>query len=230
MKKLVETNETQEELKNIIIKVLDKGSNYAIKSMPVGDKVKELLYNVKSCIGEKDFSKMVSTAISCSIREGLENIGVEEKDISRIDQMLKVSLKGGLTSALNLGIDIFSHVKKYGNIFGEYIEDYFKSLKGFVTSSEFQNKLNSSVSKKLEKVKEFDTICDEWYEAYNNLDVEKANEIAQTLRKLKGDVSFDVNSVTKQAIIQNMNDMFSFRGEKLSRVQTEIAEDVEIGI
>ena len=42
-----------EELNNLIVGLIDKGANYAIKSMSVGDQLKDLLLDIKKNLRKK---------------------------------------------------------------------------------------------------------------------------------------------------------------------------------
>ena len=102
----LEVEKNKEELMNIILNIIDKGANYVIKGMPVNEHIKEVLIDVKKVLKQGDFLKILNTALTSSIKEGLEIAGVPEKNISEINKMVEAAFKGGLSNCINIGIDI----------------------------------------------------------------------------------------------------------------------------
>ena len=58
-----EIEKNKEEVINIISNILDKGSNYVIKSMPINSHIKEILIDVKKVIKDKEFSQILKVAV-----------------------------------------------------------------------------------------------------------------------------------------------------------------------
>ena len=102
----IESNRNVNTFSNIVCSVVDKGVNYAIKVLPIGDGLKDVALDVKEALKTNDFKHIVKTAISSSIREGLEFVGMPFNVLKNINTMKDVALKGGLTKALSAGIDI----------------------------------------------------------------------------------------------------------------------------
>ncbi len=215
------------EIAEILINILDKGSNYIIKSMPINEHIKEILSNVKVALKEKDFKNMVKVAISSSITEGAQALGVRKEGISSIEEMIDASFEGGITKSINIGVDMIEQVKKYGNLFYNYIEDFFTRLRGFVDSKEFKNKVYSCVSKCLNKVDNFKEMCNDWYDAYDEFNISSLKEIASKLNKMKGQVGFDQNCISENSIIQNITEFVSKNNKKLTKTQFDIYSELE---
>ncbi len=215
------------EIAEIVINILDKGSNYIIKSMPINEHIKEILSNVKVALKEKDFKNMIKVAVSSSITEGAQALGVGKEGISSIEEMIDASFEGGITKSINIGVDMIEQVKKYGNLFYNYIEDFFTRLRGFVDSKEFKNKVYSCVSKCLNKVDNFKEMCNDWYDAYDEFNISSLKEIASKLNKMKGQVGFDQNCISENSIIQNITEFVSKNNKKLTKTQFDIYSELE---
>ncbi len=215
------------EIAEIVINILDKGSNYIIKSMPINEHIKEILSNVKGALKEKDFKNMIKVAVSSSVIEGAQALGLGKEGISSIEEMIDASFEGGITKSINIGVGMIEQVKKYGNLFYNYIEDFFTRLRGFVDSKEFKNKVYSCVSKCLNKVDNFKEMCNDWYDAYDEFNISSLKEIASKLNKMKGQVGFDQNCISENSIIQNITEFVSKNNKKLTKTQFDIYSELE---
>ena len=225
MNELVERN--KEEVVDIVNNILDKGANYVIKSMPINAHIREILLDVKKVIKEKEFLQILKVALSSSLKEGAEVLGISESNLKEIGQVVDTAFKGGFTSAINIGIDIVGNAKKYGNIFYNYIEEFFNNLKSFVQSLEFKKKIYSSIEKCLDKVDTFKELCNDWYDAYDNFNLKDIGEIAEKLKKLKNKVSFYSDCMNENSIIQNITELVSRRKQKLTKTQLDICTNLQ---
>lgn len=223
----LEVEKNKEELMNIILNIIDKGANYVIKGMPVNEHIKEVLIDVKKVLKQGDFLKILNTALTSSIKEGLEIAGVPEKNISEINKMVEAAFKGGLSNCINIGIDIVSTTKKYGNIFYNYIDDFFGDLKSFISSTEFKKKIDLNVEKCMNKVDDFKELCNDWYDAYDNFDLRQIKEIANKLNKLKYKVNFNNDCMNENNIIQNITELVNVRKQKLTKTQYDICSSLD---
>jgi len=221
----IEIEKNKEEVVNIINKVLDKGANYVIRSMPINKHIKDILIDVKKVIKEKDFSQILKVALTSSLNEGMEAIGIEDKELQEIKKMMNTALNGGLPNAINIGLDIISSGKKYGNIFYNYIDDFFYKLKGFVSSADFKKKMYAGVEKSLDKVDDFKELCNDWYDAYDSFDMNNIKGIAKKLNGMKSKVSFNNDCVNENSIIQNITELVDNKKEKLSKSQFQICSN-----
>ena len=223
----VELKKNKDEIKDILLNVIDKGSNYVIKSMPVNKHIKDMLLNIKSCLGEQNFKDIVSTAIESSVQEGKEILGLRDKDIKEINKMVKIAFKGGLAKNLNIGVSTIENVQKYGNLFYNYIEDFFTSLKRYISSKSFEEKVQLAVDKCINKVNEFKNICSSWYKAYDNFDINNISNIADKLDKMKKKVGFSDKCVSQNAIIQNVTELVKQNNKKLTKTQFDICANLD---
>lgn len=222
-----EIEKNKEEVVSIVNNVLDKGANYVIKSMPINAHIKEVLLEIKKVIKEKEFTQILKVALSSSLKEGMETTGVREGSFKEIGQVVDTAFKGGFTNAINAGIDIVGAAKKYGNIFYNYIDEFFGKLKSFVQSIEFKKKIYSSIEKCLDKIDAFKELCNDWYDAYDTFNLKELGNIAGKLNKLKNKVSFDTNCVNENSIIQNITELVSRRKQKLTKTQLDICTNLE---
>ena len=222
-----EIEKNKNEVVNIVNNVLDKGANYVIKSMPINAHIKEILLDVKKVIIEKDFNNILKVALSSSLKEGMDTIGISEGNLKEIGTVIDTAFKGGFTSAISMGIDIVSRAKQYGNIFYNYIGEFFNNLKSFVQSMEFKKKIYAYIEKCMNKVDTFKELCNDWYEAYDKFNLNEIGNIAGQLNKLKGKVSFDNECINENTIIQNITELVSRRKQKLTKTQLDICSNLE---
>ena len=95
---------------NILSNLIDKGTNYIIKSLPVNSSTKDILIDVKDAFKTKNFKNIVSTAVKSSIREGLELLSIPKNVIQDINNIKNIATAGGLSCALSAGIDIVTNI------------------------------------------------------------------------------------------------------------------------
>ncbi len=112
-----EIEKNKEKLKEILLRIINKGSNYVIRGMPINNHIKEILINTKEALKEEDFNNVIKIAITSSIKEGLEILGKDSKELNGIENITDVAFNGGLVKSLNLGVDMVENMKKYGNLF-----------------------------------------------------------------------------------------------------------------
>ena len=222
-----EVKRNKEELKNILIKTIDKGGNYIIKAMPVNKHIKDILSDVKECITDGEFKDIVSTAIESSLKEGKEILGLTDRELKYINKMINTAFAGGLTKNINIGVATIENVKKYGNLFYNYIEDFFESLKSYIASTGFEERVNIAVSKCLNKVDEFKKICTNWYTAYDKFDLNNISSIADKLNKMKNKVEFNDKCVSENTIIQNVTELVRQNKKKLTKNQFDICANLD---
>lgn len=217
----------KEEIIGIISKIISKGSNYIIRAMPVNEHIKDILSDVKEALDEGEFKDALKVAVSSSITEGIEIVGIREDELENIDKMIEIAFEGGLAKSINLGIDMVENVKKYGHLFYNYIEDYFENLKGFVLSKDFKAKVYTGITKCLDKVETFKDMCNEWYDAYDKFNLGDIKDIAGKLKKMKKNVSFDNSCISENTIIQNVTELVARKNKKLTKTQFDICSNLE---
>ena len=223
----IELKKNKDEIKDIILNIIDKGSNYVIKSMPVNKHIKDMLLNIKTCLDNDNFKNIVSSAIDSSIKEGKEILGIRDKDIKEIKQMVNTAFKGGLSKNLNIGVSTIENIQKYGNLFYNYIEDFFTSLKRYISSKAFEEKVQMAVEKCMTKINEFKNVCSSWYKAYDDFDINNISSLADKLDKMKKKVDFSDKCVSQNAIIQNVTELVRRNNKKLTRTQFDICANLD---
>lgn len=217
----------KDELINIIKNILSKGAAYAIKSLPVGDHIKEVLRDIKKALDEKEFEQILNVALASSINQGMEVLGITQHDIKTIGDLSETAMEGGLQNNINIGIDVVEKIKSVGNIFGTYIKDFFKKIKNFVSGREFKKKLEIAVERCMQKVEEFKSLCSQWHIAYDALNLPEIESIAKILKRDKYKVSFDDECQTENSFIQNITEVVSRNRTKLTKNQYEIFENMK---
>ncbi len=215
----------KEEISNVLMGILDKGANYSIKSMSVSDHIKEMLLDVKNTFINNDFKKIMKNAINGAIKDG-EEINNKEYNKTDINTVTDKAFEGGLPHFINLGLEMVTSVKKAGNIFSNFIDDFVNRIKSYVLSAEFKNKVKNGVSRSLNKVEKFKGLCAAWYNAYDLLNTEEIKEIANQLKEMKNKVKFDNECLNENEIIQNVTDIIAKRGEKISKAKVDIYENL----
>ena len=213
-------------LSNMVTGVIDKGINYAIKALPIGDSIKDIALDVKEAIKTNDFKHIVKTAIGSSIREGLEIVGTPLNMIKDITKMKDIALTGGLTKALTAGIDIICNKYLKNNLFVSLSKDFISSIKNFVTSKDFLTKLDNSLNRFKDKVSSFKETCNTWREAYEKFDLDKINEIANTLSKKIRSVVNSNDCKEENNTIQNITKMVNTTRKKLTSIQLEACKAI----
>lgn len=212
----------KKELGKVLVSTVDKVATYTIKAMPIPDGFKDVLYDVKEAFKTKDFKEVVSTAVSSSVREGLEILGLDKAQIKSIGQIKDVAQKGGLMYGIKAGIEIVA--KKYlkNNLVGNYVYDFFNKLKDAPLSSTFVDKVEGSINKITEAKEEFLNKCNEFKEAYENFDMDRISVLAKDVEKSFKSVHQDMECIRKNKTIQNIFTLVSNKKEKLTDAQLKL--------
>lgn len=214
----------KKDLANAAEKAIDHASKYIIKAMPVPDAVKDILIDVKDAIKTKDIKQVVGTVIKSTVREGLEIIGMSSKSINSLIELKNVASKGGFVTALKNGVEIVAENYLKNNIVGDYVYDFFDKLKGYIMNKEFGKNLNNIINKMEQKKDKFIEKCEEWYDAYKNMNLEKLNGVASELNNNKYVLSRYLDCVKENNIIQNMTAMVNNKHEMLTSNQQRLCE------
>ena len=138
-------NRNKQEFTNIVGKVIDSGTNYVIKALPVSENIKDIILDIKSAFKTKDFKEILKTAVNSTIREGLEVLSLPKNILSDITKISKVAFKGGLSSALSASIDIIANKYLKKSIFSPILDKAIKDIKLYTSSSTFKE-IASSIS------------------------------------------------------------------------------------
>ena len=162
-----------------------------------------------------------------ALKEGKEILGLTDRELKYINKMINTAFAGGLTKNINIGVATIENVKKYGNLFYNYIEDFFESLKSYIASTGFEERVNIAVSRCLNKVDEFKKICTNWYNAYDKFDLNNISSIADKLDKMKNKVEFNDKCVSENTIIQNVTELVRQNKKKLKKNQFDICANLD---
>jgi len=210
------------ELQTGVAKTVDKAANYVIKAMPIPDCAKDILIDVKDALKTKDIKEIFSTAVKSSIREGMEVLGFKTSTIKNVLNLSEAATKGGLAISLKNAIDLISEKFLKNNLAGNYISSFFEKLKEFIQSNKFVEKLKDILSKGLEKKDKFLNKVKDWYNSYNNMDLEQMNRIATSLNRKKELINQYPECAKENGIIQNICKMVNSKNEKLSDIQLQL--------
>jgi len=210
------------QLGKVLTNTIDKAATYTIKAMPIPDGFKDVLYDVKEAFKSKDFKEIVNTAVSSSLREGLEALGLDKSQIKSISELKDIAQKGGLMYGIKAGIEIVA--KKYlkNNIVGNYVYDFFNRLKDAPLSTAFVDKVEGSISKITEAKEDFLSKCNEFKEAYENFDLDRISILAKDVEKSFKNVKQDIECIRKNKTIQNIFTLVNNKKEKLTDAQLKL--------
>ena len=204
------------DLSNVAEKTIDHAAKYVIKAMPIPDAVKDVLLDIKDAIKTKDVGKVVETAVKSSVREGFEMLGVSASSINSLAELNDIAKKGGLITALKNGIEIVAENYLRNNIVGDYVYKFFDKLKEYIMNNEFGKNLNNFIKKLENKKEKFLQKCEEWYNAYKSMNVDKMNNVATELDNNKYILSRYTDCVKENNVIQNMTAMVNNKNGALT--------------
>ncbi len=222
----LQISKNNNEFQNIIGNIIDKGAEYAIKASPVNGHIKDILIDVKNSLKTKDFKEIIKTAVNSSVREGLEILNMPKNVLKDISKIKDIAIKGGITSAINAGIDIFCKNTFKNNIFEPYINTFVKDIKTFISSKTFVEKLDRSFDRIREKVTDFKQLCNQWYQSYEKFEIDSLNSIAKQLNAKQKLVNNSLECIKENNIIQNMTELVNNKNNKLSPMQLQICNNL----
>lgn len=205
-------------------KAIDHASKYIIKAMPVPDAVKDILLDIKDAIKTKDIKNVITTVVKSTVREGMELLGISSSDINSIIDLKNVASKGGLITSLKNGVEIVEKNYLKNNIVGDYVYDFFDKLKSYIMNNEFGKYLNNIVNKLEQKKEKFLEKCEEWYNAYKNMNLEKLNNVAYELKNNKYILTRYTDCAKENNIIQNMTAMVNNKNSILTSNQQRLCQ------
>lgn len=212
------------DLSNVAEKAIDHAAKYVIKAMPVPDAVKDILLDIKDTIKTKDAGKVVSIAVKSTVREGLEILGLSTSSINSLMELKDIAKKGGLITALKNGVEIVAENHLKNNIVGDYVYKFFDKLKNYIMNNEFGKKLDNFIKKLEDKKGKFLEKCEEWYNAYKNMNVENMNNIAAELDNNKYVLSRYTDCIKENNVIQNMTAMVNNKKSVLTTNQQRLCQ------
>lgn len=214
------------DFKKVTENVINSGVDYAIKSLNLNNQSIGNLNEVKKSFKTKDFKEILSTAIDCSVKFGLEIAKTKFPILKTIDGLKDISIKGGAGTLISSAIDILSKKFLNGNLISDNIKKLFDNVKAFVKSNAFIQKLEQGINKIKDKVEKFKNLCTNWYKAYEKFDLKDINNIADSLNKLSNRVSNNTECLKENNIIQNMTALINNKMDKLSNTQIEVCANI----
>ncbi|MNI83348.1 hypothetical protein D3C73_1401420 [compost metagenome] len=108
---------------------------------------------------------------------------------------------------------------------GDIVSDFFKKIKDYIKSNMFQIKLDSNIKRIATKsIDNFNNLCKNWYESYNDFDIDKINSISKKLDSSIKKVAANNEMIKENKIIQNMTSLINAKKDKLSKMQLQICE------
>ncbi len=212
------------DLQSVAERAVEKSMNYIIKSIPMPDAVRDVLKDVKETIKTRQLREVIGTAVNSSVREGLEISGVSKTNINTLKDMKNFALKGGLVILLKNGIEIVENKFLKNNIVSDYVYGFFTKLKNHILSNDFLKKINSMVDRLTNKKDEYLEKCEEWYDAYSKMNVDKINKLSEELGANSYITSRYDDCKRENNIIQNMTKMVNAKKGALSLEQQKLCE------
>ena len=168
----------------VVENVVEKGAVYVIKALPIQENVQDILVDVTKVLKTKSFSKVVQTAVTSSIREGMEMLGTPISILKDVRKITNVAKKGGLKAALCTSLDITFEKYIKNNLLSDIIDDFKTNIKEFINSKEFDRKLNMNVEKVAVKQDAVKQIIRDWKESYEEFNIEKLDSNYAKLNEL----------------------------------------------
>ena len=214
------------DLQSVSESALEKSMNYIIKSVPIPDAVRDVLKDVKDAIKTKQLKEIIGTAVNSSVREGLEISGLSKSNINTLKDVKNFALKGGLVILLKNGLEIVENKFLKNNIVSDYVYNFFAKLKNYILSNEFLKKINSMVDRLTNKKTEYLQKCEDWYDAYGKMDIEKMNKLSEELGTNRYITSRYEDCNRENNIIQNMTKMVNAKKGVLSLEQQKLCESM----
>ncbi len=207
----------------IVSDVVKSGITYSMKAL--GDEKEEFgdfLKSIKNLFNKNEFKNMIECAVGASVGQGLENLKEKNSSLKDLNKFKEISIKGGLKFMVSAGFEILLNKLLKGNILTPIIKKAVSGIKDFLSSKSFSNNIGIGVEKLKNKVEKFKDYRSQWYNAYEKFDLNKLNEIAINLNKIKGHIPNDTICARENEIIQNMTKLINNKKEKLSDMQLQI--------
>lgn len=210
----------------VIFNVIDKGSDYILKAMPIQENLKDVLIDVRNSFKTKDFSKIIETAVNSSIREGIEFLTSPASVLKDLNKIKEVANKGGLKQALITGIDILTDKNIKNNLFGDVIKKFVEEVKTMILSNKFNIKVDEEIKKINLKQENFKSLCTDWYKAYDKLDIENINKLSKEINDKQKSYVYSSDVLKSARTIQNITEFVNNKKDKLSANQLDICKNL----
>lgn len=219
-------NRNRAEFINVVDKVIDSGTNYVIKALPINESLKDIALDIKKAFKTKDFKQIIKVAVNSTIREGLEFLKFPKTVISDITKISSIAFKGGLQKALITGVDIVTNKYLKNNIFSPIIDKFLGDIKNYINSKEFKVKVDSNIDKLLEKKEKFNSLCEQWYNLYEKFDLLGMNNICKNIKRMQPHIVNDKDCIKQTNIIENMTRLINSKHDRLSRTEMKVCNTI----
>lgn len=214
------------EFEKIISNILDKTSNYIIKSLPIQENIKDVIIDVKEVVKTKDMKKILSTAMNSALREGMELLGLSKDKIQDVMNFKDIIFKGGIRENLCASLEtVYSKYTK-NNLFSEDIENFVERLKNNINSKDFKEKIDEKINVIRADQDRISELFNKWYEAYENLELSKINNISECINKLKGTTLTTELQDRGIKIINNMTSLINSKNSKLTEMEVNLCNNI----
>lgn len=210
----------------IIGETLDKTANFAIKMMPVPDSVKDVLRDVKDAVKTGDLGKVISTAVSSSIREVSEFIGISSDKMQDLNELKNLMLRGGLRQCLSAGIETAYSSYINGNILGDEIRNFIKSYTNNIESRNFINQIDSKLEPYIKIRNDIDSLCEKWYKSYDRMDIKELNAINSDINFLKTKGILTDKQLKEVKVVKNLTEFVNSKKDKLTELELSFCNNV----
>ena len=169
----------KENFDKIIESILKNAIDYGMKSLEINKDFNGVFKSVKDIEKSKELKDIVKSSVNISLSQALENQKGNINILKNLNNFKEMTLKGGLRFLLTAGVEIlFSKVSKL-NLFRPIVEKLTQNIKNFIMSNSFIQKLNSGINKILNKTNEYKKMCENWYKAYDEFNIDLINDIAK---------------------------------------------------
>lgn len=229
IKEITSNVDLSEQLKSFakaVETVVLNGAEYVVKALPIQENVRDVLTDVAEVLKTKDFSTIVDTAVVSSVREGMEYLGVTEIFSMSATELVELAKKGGLRESLTSSIEVVFDKFTSNNLLGDTITSFVEDIKTFITSKEFDTKLEKAATFLQEKKDQVVSLFESWKEAYENFDLNEVTEIFNSMSKTKSTINANVDLKYEYSIIKNIMEFVSEKQDKLSVNQLEFCKSV----
>ena len=205
--------------------IIEKGAVYVLKAMPIQENVRDILIDITKSLKTKKFSNIVQTAVTSSVREGLEFLETPISIIKDVKKVVDISKKGGLREALCSAIDITFNKYIKNNLLSDVIGEYRDDIKSFINSKEFDRQLSKATNLIEMKQQGIMGVIDNWKKCYEDSNI---NDLKLNFEKLKKSTKI-INRVpdlkNEFNFINNVMEFVNNKQYKLTPIQLEFCKN-----
>lgn len=214
------------EFGKVVEGVVLNGAQYVIKALPIQENVKDVLVDVAKVLKTKDFSKIVDTAITSSIKEGMEFLGIKSISKANVREVLDIAKKGGLRENLCATFDITFKPFIANNLFGDTISKFVDDVKTFLGGKSFDVAMNKAIDKIIAAKEKVKNVFNKWEEAYKNFNLKDVTEIFKSMSTFNKTINQDHLLTEQYNQIKNIMDFVKINQCKLTDTQYNFCKNI----